>query len=299
MNFDVISWVKNGAWVLPTTLKRLDEVLPSEFVHRKIMVDDHSSDNTKEVGEAFGWEVYDNPDYGISSGANFGLSLVDCPFFMAFEQDLLLAKDWWTRIAPLFDNPDVSAASGVRFSTAPKAIRDLEMFSHREYLVEKNFHHGLSDRKLSVFASGKTLDNTLFRTDAVRKVGGFPYRKISSGVDTVLLFVLDFHGFNWVVDPFCVSEHIKVGFRQELSHQRWYARGSAETRRLICSQGYDPEGRLDNNYGFRKTVKRFIVSPFEGAFLMYKTGNPMLFLFHPLSKLLWFVGYIEGKKLTE
>ena len=76
--FDVVSWVKDGGWVLPATLKRLEEVLPAEFVHRKIAVDDHSVDDTVRVLKDFGWEVYSNPKTGISSGANYALSKVDC-----------------------------------------------------------------------------------------------------------------------------------------------------------------------------------------------------------------------------
>lgn len=53
-NFDVVSWVKDGAWVLPTTLKKLEEALPSEFVHRKIAVDDHSNDDTVKILKDFG-----------------------------------------------------------------------------------------------------------------------------------------------------------------------------------------------------------------------------------------------------
>jgi len=111
MRFDVISWVKDGAWALPRTLKRLESVLPSECVHRKIMVDDHSQDETVSIGKDFNWEVYDNPKTGIFSGANYALSKVDCPFFMSFEQDLFLAKDWWAKISPLLTQDKVSAES--------------------------------------------------------------------------------------------------------------------------------------------------------------------------------------------
>jgi hypothetical protein len=48
-NFDIITWVKEVAWVLPTTLKRLEKVLLNEKIHRKIMIDDHSKDETKAI----------------------------------------------------------------------------------------------------------------------------------------------------------------------------------------------------------------------------------------------------------
>lgn len=79
--FDIITWVKEGSWVLPTTLKRLEKVLPNEKVHRKIMIDDHSKDETKAIGKEFNWEVYSNPSSGISSAANYVLNKVDCLLF--------------------------------------------------------------------------------------------------------------------------------------------------------------------------------------------------------------------------
>ena len=124
-------------WVLPVTLKKLEEALPSEFVHRKIAVDDHSSDDTVKILKDFGWDVYPNPNSGISSGANYSLSKVDCPFFMSFEQDLLLANDWWPRLPELLDESDGAVASGVRFSTKPKAVHDLEKYVYRVYLMER------------------------------------------------------------------------------------------------------------------------------------------------------------------
>ena len=124
--FDLITWVKDGAWVLPTTLKRLEDVLPTELVHRKIMVDDGSKDETRNIGKDFNWEVYSNPGSGISSGANYALSKVDCPFFMSFEQDLFLSRDWCAKIFRLMENDKVAVASGIRFSNCPKAVHDLE-----------------------------------------------------------------------------------------------------------------------------------------------------------------------------
>jgi glycosyltransferase involved in cell wall biosynthesis len=44
---DLAKWAKNGAEYLPKVLKRINEVLPHAEVHRKILVDDHSTDATR------------------------------------------------------------------------------------------------------------------------------------------------------------------------------------------------------------------------------------------------------------
>jgi len=295
--FDVVSWVKDGAWVLPATLLNLETVLPSEFVHRKIAVDDHSRDDSVKILKDFGWDVYRNPNSGISSGANYVLSKVDCPFFMSFEQDLFLSEDWWPRIPEMLDEDNVAVASGVRFSTKPETIRDLEKYVYKKYLMEEKLAPYLSNRKASVFTLGKTLDNTLYKTEIMRKIGGFPYLSTNSGIDTLLTYTLNSHGFRWQVDPSCVSQHIRRGLKQELNHQRWYAVASAETRQKILSQGLDTEDRMGGFITFKHAIERLLLSPLAGAFVAYKMRNPMIAVVHPLIKLYWFMGYLDSLKV--
>lgn len=299
MRFDVVTWVKDGGWCLPHTLDRLDKVLPSECVHRKIAVDDGSCDETVKLLKEFNWDVYPNPHSGISSGANYALSKVDCPCFMSFEQDLLLSPDWLNKIMPLMDGPQVGAASGIRLATNPKVIRDLDSYSYRLFLAEKKCSSLLSNRRISMFISGKTLDNTLYRTDVIRGIGGFPCRQSNSGVDTVLVFMLKSHGFEWKVNPYCVSSHLRKGLKQELNHRRWYASASHETKRLLACQGLDVDNKLGSCLDLKQFMSRFVTSPFVGLFLTYKTGNPELAVLHPLMKLLSVVGCIEGKQFSK
>ncbi len=38
-DIDIITWVKNDAWCLPRTLQRLEDVIPSNIINRKIAID--------------------------------------------------------------------------------------------------------------------------------------------------------------------------------------------------------------------------------------------------------------------
>jgi len=82
-------WTKNGANTLPSVLKRINEVIPGEFVGQKIIVDDKSTDNTREIAKTFGWTVVFNEGTGISDGVNTALKHVSSEYFISFEQDLL------------------------------------------------------------------------------------------------------------------------------------------------------------------------------------------------------------------
>jgi glycosyltransferase involved in cell wall biosynthesis len=114
MKVDVVMWAKNGARYLPDVLRRIDEVIPKEELHRKILVDDHSTDGTVSIAKDFGWEVYENPKGGIPSGANEALRRVDCDYFISVEQDVVLARDWWEKVPPLLQDDKTVVASGIR-----------------------------------------------------------------------------------------------------------------------------------------------------------------------------------------
>ena len=118
---DVVMWTKNGAAYLPAVLAQIDEVIPKDHVCHKIMVDDHSTDDTPQIAKRFGWTVYPNPHGGIPSGANEALSHVDQEFFVSIEQDVILAKDWWIKISKHLEDPSVACAQGIRVPSSASA----------------------------------------------------------------------------------------------------------------------------------------------------------------------------------
>lgn len=280
MRFDVVTWVKDGEWCLPYTLKRLEDVLPSHFVHRKIMVDDHSVDGTKEVGEFFGWEVYDNPSGGISAGANFALGKVDCQFFMSFEQDIYLADNWFDKINVLFEDSMVAVGSGVRLANQPKYLRLFERYLLCHY----------QDKPLwsdSGFRCGKFLDQTMWRTDVVRKLGGFPNLNCNTGVDTVLSYLLLNFGLRWVVDKSVVSIHLRRnGASDAIRHQFWYASGFREIKERIKRMT-----GLTLPETYFKLLLRLGFSPFRGVQIGLDVDDPRVVVLYPLLRLANCLGY--------
>jgi len=73
---DLVMWTKNGAGTLPLVFNRISEVIPDKFVNNRIVVDDHSTDHTREIAKSFGWNVILNEGSGISDGANTDLKYV-------------------------------------------------------------------------------------------------------------------------------------------------------------------------------------------------------------------------------
>lgn len=288
---DLVMWTKNGAATLPQVLKRIREVIPEELVNNRILVDDRSTDNTREIAKSFGWTVVFNEGTGISDGANTALKSVDSDFFVSFEQDLLLAKDWWLKIPPLLEKPHVSAASGMRFADKPRGVRKLQQYVAKKYRGEAYLSSWLRPRQMAAFTLGKTLDNTIYSTKVVRSIGGFPKIKVNAGVDTTLAYRIQQAGYYWIVDYNVQSVHMRKGLSQELKHQYWYATQLPEIWGRIEKETSKPPPITRSSI-----MVRFFTSPFTGLFVAYKTREATIAYIHPLIRLYYLKGYLESGK---
>jgi glycosyltransferase involved in cell wall biosynthesis len=290
---DLVMWTKNGAETLPFVLKRIDEIIPKKCVNKRVIVDDRSSDNTREIAQSFRWIVFPSEGSGISDGANTALKHVTSDYFISFEQDLLLARDWWEKIPPLLENPRVAAASGMRFADKPTGIKKLQQYVAKKYRGEYSLASWLRSRQMAAFTLGKTLDNTIYKTNIVKTLGGFPKMPVNAGVDTILAYKLNQAGYHWVVDYNVQSIHLRKGLKQELRHQYWYG-----------TQLYAIWRRIETETSQRPPVTkfgimyRFFTSPFTGLFVAVKTKEPTITYIHPLVRFYYMKGLLEASKFT-
>ena len=184
-------WTRNGESSLPQVLTRIDEAIPAENVHRKILIDDHSIDRTVEIAKDFAWETYKNPKTGVLSGANEAVRRVDCPFFVSVEQDILVAKNWWKKISKYMEDPTVAVAQGVRIATQP-VMRKIDKYA----IIRDDLRH-------------TSLDNNMCRTAVVRKFACY---------GEALKEWLNDVGLKWVIDRTVVSDHIRDSVSQSILH---------------------------------------------------------------------------------
>jgi len=288
---DLVMWTKNGANTLPSVLERISEVVPDEFVNKKVVTDDSSIDDTRSIAENYGWKVVSNAGRGISDNANTALSNVSSKFFVSFEQDLLLARDWWNRIPSLLRDPKVAAASGMRFASRPPGVRKLQQYVAKKYRGEAYLASWLRARQMAAFTLGKTLDNTIWKTRAIRSVGGFPKIEVNAGVDTTLAYRLQAAGYHWIVDYSVQSIHLRKDLRQELQHQYWYATQLNEIWGRIKTETNHPPPITRMS-----VMSRFLTSPFTGVFVAIKTREPSIVYIHPLIRFYYLKGFLESGK---
>jgi glycosyltransferase involved in cell wall biosynthesis len=288
---DLVMWTKNGVATLPLVLRRISEVIPSEFVDKRTIVDDQSTDDTREIAKSFGWNVVFNEGKGISDGANTALKHVNSEYFISFEQDLLLAYDWWNKIPPYVDNPKIAAASGMRFADKPAGVRKLQQYVAKKYRGEAELAPWLRARRMAAFTLGKTLDNTIYKTRIIKDLGGFPKMQVNAGVDTILAYKIRQAGYHWIVDYNVQSTHLRHGLKQELQHQYWYATQLNEIWRRIRTETNQPPPVTKYT-----VISRFLMSPFTGLFMALKTREPTVTYVHPLIRLHYLKGFLESEK---
>jgi glycosyltransferase involved in cell wall biosynthesis len=283
-------WTYNGAATLPAVLKRITQIIPAEFVNNRIISDDHSTDETRNIAKANGWTVLLNEGKGISDNANNALKKVETEYFVSFEQDLVLARDWWKRVPMAFKDPKVAVCSGMRFANKPRGIRRLQQYVAKKYRGETQLESWLRGREMAAFTLGKTLDNTIYKTQAVRQIGGFPKLGSSSGVDTILAYEIAANGYTWQVDYEVQSIHLRKGLMQELHHQFWYAKQLPEMWQKI-NEATQRKAPPVTKFGI---IYRFVMSPFTGLFMAFKTREPTLSYIHPLIRLYYLRGFLAS-----
>jgi cellulose synthase/poly-beta-1,6-N-acetylglucosamine synthase-like glycosyltransferase len=214
---------------------------------------------------------------------------VETPFFCSFEQDVVISDEWFSKVYPMIYHENVVVACGVRYASAPPLIRKMEMVGHSIHLEEVS--KGL--RQKTNNAMGISFDNTIYRTDFVRSIGGFPYVKSNVGQDfSMFLEICKTEKYLWEVNYNVVSLHLKPNsYINELKHQRWYARGIRET---FISNGFFPPSKMSRKGYFFNLVK----SPLTSFKLLRVYGDPVIFFYHPAFCLMQLLGYIEGKRFA-
>lgn len=278
MKVDLVMWTLNGEKTLPLVLSRINQIIPKDIVNQKLIVDDGSKDNTVTIARKYGWNVIKNGGKGISDAANTALKHIQTSYFCSFEQDVFLSSNWWNKVSALILNKEgVGAACGLRFLP-----RNNFCFSVEPYQLTRkdvDFYGGY----------GKTLDNTIWDTEALRSIGGFP--KVNfAGIDTFVFHLLESKGYKWLVDYDVKSLHLHYGgLLNEFKHYYFYG--------LSLPEIYS---RLKNFCTFYENESlsclflRFLKSPISSFKMALRMHDSRLMFCYPIIRLCWLLGYIRG-----
>ncbi len=271
-------WTLNGEKTLPLVLSRINEIIPKDIVNQRLIVDDGSKDNTVTIAGKYGWNVIKNEGKGVGDAANTALKHVQTSYFCSFEQNVLLSSNWWIEVSSLILNKeDVGAACGLRFLPRSNFCFSVEPYQLTRKDID--FYGGY----------GKTLDNTIWNTETLRSIGGFP--KVNfAGIDTFVFRLLESKGYKWLVAYNVRSLHLHYGgLLNEFKHYYFYGKSLPK----IYS-------RLKNFYTFYENENlsalflRFLKSPVSSFKMALKMHDSRLMFCYPIIRLCWLLGYIRG-----
>jgi len=284
LKFDIVMWTKNGADTLPVVLERLCNLLEKRgVVSQKIIADDNSTDETTVIARRYGWKTVPNKGGGISDGANTALDLVETEWFASFEQDIVLAEDWLQKIPNKLQKPEIAAASGMRYPSAPKGLAKLMHYTDERGIRDETTPW-LESKNPGAFYLGKTLDNTIYKTNVLREMGGFP-NVGNAGADVILAHNFRKTGYQWIVDYTVHSQHLRKNLKQELRHQYFYG-----TQALKISLKTDMP--IKNSI----LITRLLKSPLTAFRAVIVTKEPTILFIYPLTTYYFTKGIFDGRK---
>lgn len=281
---DLVMWTYNGERTLSDVLTRLNTVIPDSAVNQKLVVDDGSTDKSREIAALLGWRVIRNEGKGISDAANTALKHVESKVFCSFEQDVLIAPEWVKCVPKLLSSDplvccgkNVAVASGTRVSYGSKVLYDIgayEVNRYRDTPITKAGNNFQGHR------FGMSLDNTCYNTEVLNQLGGFPKVEGGPGVDRLLAKAVFDSGYKWSVDYNVISDHIRSGVWNELKHYYWYGK---------CQREIDGSKRA-----YLGLIGRAAFSAVRGLEIGVKQHSPACAIVYPAIRTASLLGAVRG-----
>jgi glycosyltransferase involved in cell wall biosynthesis len=201
---DVVVCVKNDAKGLEMILRQILHEIPFQNL---IVVYGSSLDDTRRIAEKYTDKVFWDEDKGLGAARNLGIKKATSEIVAMIDADIILTKGWYQQLVGYFRYSDVAAVMGT--CVYGYGYKPLE--AYWEYV-----------RQTAQVNWG--CQNTMFKREAVLKVGNFNEKIRGAGEDYDLYLRLLAAGYRWawarrasVYHPMTMPEY--------LSHVRWWARG--------------------------------------------------------------------------
>jgi poly-beta-1,6-N-acetyl-D-glucosamine synthase len=166
-----------------------------------LVADDCSTDDTAAIARACGARVVTLPrNSGSKAGAqNHALRHVRTPLVMAIDADTTVAPDAVEKLVAAMDDAQTVAACGY---VLPRHVRSVwERGRYVEYLFAFTFYKQVQDfYGVPLIASGCF---SVYRTDDLRRVGGWPTRTLAEDMDLTWSFYQEGHRVRFVPGAVC------------------------------------------------------------------------------------------------
>jgi peptidoglycan-N-acetylglucosamine deacetylase len=172
-------------------VRTIRSVLNSDYLNlRVIMIDDGSTDNTFDVArEAFPKEIAERRlmvltklNAGKAEALNLGLQHVEEEVYIGIDADTVIAPDAIRQLVFHFADPRVGAVAGN--AKVGNKVNLWTQWQALEYITSQNFER----RALDLFNVVTVVPGAIgaWRTEAVRKGGGYPINTVAEDADLTM-----------------------------------------------------------------------------------------------------------------
>ncbi|HET6468252.1 MAG TPA: glycosyltransferase, partial [Geminicoccaceae bacterium] len=157
--------VLNGAATIGKALGALRGQAPITGGHELIVVDNGSSDATREIARGFGATLLEQPKRGPSAARNLGLEMARGAIVVHLDADIVPTRRWLREIVAPFARPEVVLVGGRTLTFPPGTAAERYVASSGRFEPENNVY-----RDPFPFAPSQ---NLAVRRDAARRAGGW------------------------------------------------------------------------------------------------------------------------------
>ncbi len=172
-------------------VRTIRSVMMSNYKNLRIVViDDGSKDRTYEVAvDAYPKEIESGrltvlrkPNGGKAEALNFALEQLTEDIYIGIDADGVIAHDAITRMVPHFANPKIGAVAGN--AKVGNRVNLWTRWQALEYITSQNFER----RALDLFNVVMVVPGAIgaWRTEAVRKGGGYPSNTVAEDADLTM-----------------------------------------------------------------------------------------------------------------
>jgi len=130
MDFSIIIPAKNEQKYLPHCLQSLSQLDYPQEAYEVLLIDNGSTDNTVEIAQQHGAQVFVCPDLTIAGLRNFGASHAQGQFLVFLDADCTVAPDWLASASQWQDQADVCC-----FGSTPAIPEQSTWVQNAWYLV--------------------------------------------------------------------------------------------------------------------------------------------------------------------